>query len=229
MGLKRADKTIVTQSFPISNATHLSHHASGVNQPGHPASAQPLTPEHHAQIARAQQQRKKINRALKIASFNAWSFTVFAAFSLLFALFSVSSLIAGVALAGLAWNEFRGRRRLQQLDLRGPSTLGTNQIACCLLIALYCGVQLYNALTGPGPYAQAMDQSPELATALQPMEEMIKSTTLAAYALILIVGVSVQGATAWYYFSRKRWLNEYLQQTPDWVVDLDRVRSSNAA
>lgn len=191
--------------------------------------SRPLSPEHHAQIARAQQQRKKINRAIKIASFNAWSFAVFAGFSLFFALFSISALVAAVVLAGLACNEFRGRRQLINLDPVGPRTLGINQVACCVLIALYCGLQITSAITGPGPYAQAIEQAPELAETLQPMEGLIQTATLATYALILIVGVATQGATAWYYFSRKRWLNAYLQHTPDWVLDLDRVQSAAAA
>ena len=188
----------------------------------------PLTPEHHAQIARARAQRKKVDRALKVAAFNAWSFSVFAGLSLLFAVLSLNALIAAIALAGLAYNEFRGRRRLQRLDPRGPQTLGFNQVVCCALIAVYCGVRLVDTQTGPGVYAQAIEQSPELASALAPMEGLITTATLITYALVLVVGVTVQGATAWYYFSRRRWLNDYLQQTPAWVLDLDRARASDA-
>lgn len=199
--------------------------AVGSASPG-PA-AQPLTPEHHAQLAQAQQRRKKINRAVKVASFNAWSFAIFAGFSLLFVIFNVASLIAGLALAGLAYNEFRGRRQLRQLNVLGPRTLGINQIICCLLIALYCGFKIYGAMTGEGIYAQSIEASPELASMLEPMEGVIQKITIATYALILIVGVGAQGLTAWYYFSRKRHLEDYLQQTPAWVLDLDRVQASD--
>lgn len=202
---------------------------AGVQAEGASASAPALTPEHLAQVGQAQRQRKKIDRAMKVASFNAWSFSVFAGFSLLFGLFSVSSLIAGAALAGLAWNEFRGRRQMQQLDRRGPATLGTNQVFCCALIALYCGLKMYDAMTGPGPYAAAMAQSAELAALLEPMQGLIQGVTISIYVVMLVIGVGVQGATAWYYFSRSRWLHDYLQQTPDWVIDLERVRDSDAA
>ena len=197
----------------------------GVDTPA----ASPLTPEHHAQIAHAQQQRKKINRALKIAAFNAWSFAIFAGFSFFVALITLSLPLAALALAGLAWNEFRGRRQLRQLDPRGPKTLGSNQLICCALIALYCGLQIFSALTGPSRYAQAIEQTPELAPTLEPMQDLLQTATVAGYGLFFIIGVAAQGATACYYFSRKRGLEDYLQQTPDWVIDLDRARSAAAA
>lgn len=189
----------------------------------------PLSAEHHTQIAQAQQRRKKLNRAGKIASFNAWSFAVLAGLSVPFALLSPSSLIGAAALGVLAWNEFRGRRHLRQLDPRGPMTLGYNQLAFCGLITLYCGYQIFKAMTGPGLYAESMDATPQLAEMLGPMQELIKTATISAYALMLIAGVAVQGGTAWYYFSRKRWLQDYLRQTPQWVIDLDRTQASAPA
>ena len=221
----------MSQSFTYHSATPpqaSSAHAVGSVSPGQ-ATDQPLTPEHHTQLALAQQRRKKINRAVKVASFNAWSFAVFAGVSLLFAIFSVTSLVAGFLLAGLAYNEFRGRRQLSQLIRLGPRTLGINQVVCCLLIALYCGFKIYSEMTGAGVYAQSIAASPEIASMLEPIEGLIQTITIATYALILIVGVAAQGLTAWYYFSRKRHLDDYLQQTPAWVLDLDRVKSGAAA
>lgn len=215
------------QSFAYHNATPPQANAVGTAQPRQ--SVQPLTPEHHAQVADARQRRKKIDRAIKVASFNAWGFAIFAGFSLLFAFFSVTSLIAGLALGGLAYNEFRGRRQLQQLDTQGPQTLGINQLICCVLIALYCGVKLYAAMTGPGAYAQSIEETPELASMLEPMEGLLQTATLATYALILIVGVAAQGLTAWYYFSRKKHLDDYRQETPAWVIELDQARLAPAA
>lgn len=191
--------------------------------------AAPLSPEHHTQLARAQQQRKKINRAQAVAAFNAWCFSIFAGFSLLFAIFSFTSLIAAAVLGGLAYNEFRGRRQLKQLDPRGPKTLGINQLLCCTAIALYCGWQIIKALTGPGPYEQMIQQHPELASMLEPIHELLFTATLAAYALILIVGVASQGATAWYYFTRKKHLHAYIEQTPEWVIDLERTQATHPA
>ncbi len=232
------DSPCVGEPFRIPHATQAPHathagqhrqHAGERGDPISPAAPSPLTAEQFGQIARAQEQRKKINRAQKVANFNAWSFSVFAGFSLLFGLLSPGSLIAGAALAGLAYNEFRGRRQLMQLDRRGPRTLGNNQIVCCVLLTLYCGYQMYRAYTGPGIDDPAIQQSAELSAMLEPMQDLIKTVTIGAYAVILVVGLAVQGATAWYYFSRKRWLDDYLRQTPGWVIELDRVQAASAA
>lgn len=208
----------MTQAIPIPSVTATA-------TPQH-ASAAPLSADHHAQLAQAQQRRKKINRAQIVAAFNAWCFSIFAGFSLLFAIFSFTSLIAAVVLAGLAYNEFRGRRQLKQLDPRGPQTLGTNQLLCCAAIALYCGYQIVSTFTGPGPYEQAMQETPELVSTLEPIQELLYTAKIAAYALILIVGVAAQGATACYYFTRKKHLNAYVEQTPRWVIDLERTQAA---
>ena len=194
--------------------------------PGQPASVGPLSTEHRAQIEQAQKRLRKIRFASKVASFNAWSFAILAVFSLLFVYFSLYSLVAVAILGGLAWNEFRGRNQLRRLDRRGPSTLGFNQLLCCAVIALYCALKLYTTMTGPGLYEQAIERTPELATTLEPIKDLIKLATILAYILILVLGVGMQGATAWYYFSRKRWLDTYLQQTPEWVTDLLRTKAS---
>ena len=185
----------MSQSFTYHSTTPPqagSAHAVGSVSPGQ-AADQPLTPEHHAQLGLAQQRRKKINRAVKVASFNAWSFAIVAGVSLLFAIFSVTSLIAGFLFAGLAYNEFRGRRQLSQLNGLGPRTLGINQVVFCLLIALYCGFKIYSEMTGAGVYAQSIEASPEIASTLKPIEGLIQTITIATYALILIVGVVAQG------------------------------------
>jgi len=143
--------------------------------------------------------------------------------SLLIAVFSPSSLIAMVCLAALAWNEHRGRRQLQQFDEQGPRTLGYNQLAFCGLIAAYCIYQLCNAIFGPDPYAEQIARTPELAEMLDPMRELITMATVAAYGAVLVLGVGMQGLMAWYYFSRGGVLREYLRETPEWIVELDRA------
>jgi Na+/proline symporter len=192
-----------------------------------PAS-QPLTPEQLQQITRANQQRKKLRRASGVANFNAWSFAILAGLSVLFAVFSPGSLIAAVLLAALAWNEFRGRKQLRRLDPRGPSTLGWNQVVFCLIIAGYCGIKLYQATTGPGTYAKVIEENPELANMLEPMQELIQMMEIATYLIVLVLGAGLQGLTAWYYFTRRRWLNDYIEKTPQWVRDLDRVQAETA-
>lgn len=212
------------QAISIPHQSGLSQGSAAPQTTHHPAPAGPLSAEHREQIAQAQQRYKKIKRAAQIASFNAWSFAVCAAFSLLFAILSPSALIAALVLVALAWNEFRGRRQLKRLDPLGANTLCINQVACCVAIAMYCILKLTAALSGQGPYTQAMAQTPEIAATLEPMQDLLKTATISAYALILIVGVAVQGLTAWYYYTRKRWVHAYREKTPSWIVELQSDR-----
>ena len=71
---------------------------------------------------------KKINRAAGVARFNGWTSGIFAVFSLLGGLFSLTSFLLGVALAIVSYNEFKGGKRLQLLDRDAARTLGHNQI-----------------------------------------------------------------------------------------------------
>lgn len=190
------------------------------------AMASPLSAQHLAQLDQAQLRRKKLNRAVMVASFNAWSFAILAVFSLLLGFFSLTSLLIGLALAGLAFNEFRGRRQLRQLLMHSTRTLGINQLICCILIAIYCSLSIYQTLTGPGVYAQAIEQSPDLADMLKPMEDLLQKAAIATYVLVFVLGVGLQGLTAWYYFSRRRHLRDYVQQTPEWILELNRAQSS---
>jgi len=206
----------------MAQGSHNPTDATPGEAPAAPPAPQ-LSPEHHAQLARAQQQRNKLNRAVKLASFNAWSFAVLAAGSVLLALFMPGSIIAAALLAALAYNEFRGRRRLLQRDPRAPQTLGINQLVFCALIAGYCILKIIQATTGPGVYEQVIAKHPELAQTLEPLQGLVQTLTIATYLAVLVLGVGLQGLTAWYYFSRKTILDNYLQQTPEWVLDLDRT------
>ncbi|MEO0474846.1 MAG: hypothetical protein AAF085_02585 [Planctomycetota bacterium] len=223
MGYDRADNPAISQAND-NPAEQPTTPPSGAIPPD-TGSADPLSPEHREQLGRARQLRAKLRRTTKVASFNAWSFAILGGLSLPLAILSPWSLLAAVLLGGLAWNEFRGRKQLLRLDPRGPKTLGTNQVICCTLIAGYCKLKIIATLTGPGIYATAIEKYPELADMLEPLEELMQLIMLATYAIVLIVGVGVQGLTAWYYFSRSKHLRAYLEQTPDWVRELDRVHA----
>ena len=73
-------------------------------------------------------------------------------------------------------------------------------------------------LTGPNPYAEYIATTPELADILGPIDELHKPLILGVYGLIIVLSLIFQGGTACYYFTRKRHLQAYLDQTPDWVI-----------
>jgi xanthosine utilization system XapX-like protein len=194
-----------------------------------PASG-PLSQEHLAELARAEQRARKVRKAGGVAMFNGCTVGFFAAASLLFAAVSplfgeldIEALIMAAGLGVVAWNEFRGRRLIRRLDLRACPLLGWNQLGLMALLIGYCAWQIARALFGANPYADAISREPMLASMLGPLGDLYKTLTVAAYAAVIVGTAVFQGLNALYYFTRRKHLLAYLNETPPWVVDLQRA------
>ena len=61
---------------------------------------------------------------------------------------SLAGFLVFVALVVVAWNEFRGRRRLLDFDPAGATILGWNQLGLLVMISIYCLWALYSNLVG---------------------------------------------------------------------------------
>jgi hypothetical protein len=183
----------------------------------------PLSAEDLREIAEAKARRKKINRAAGVAGFNGWSTAIAAGLSAPFAFFGVPALLLCGGFAVVAYREFTGRRMLQQLHVGAGRLLGVNQIAFGLMLIGYCAWSLYGALTGPNPYAELIASEPEVARMLGSIDELYKVGAVAVYGGVIAVTLIVQGLMASYYFSRGPLVRAYVQATPSWVVELERL------
>ena len=47
--------------------------------------------------------------------------------------------------------------------------------------------------------------------------------TLMVYGIVIVLTLLVQGLNARYYFVRVQQLQDYLAQTPKWIVDMQRI------
>jgi hypothetical protein len=180
----------------------------------------PLSPEQQEELALANARAQKILAATKVATFNGWTIGAFAAITLLFALFSLTALVIGVALAIVARNEFRGRGLLRRFDARGPQLLGWNQVGFMTLIIAYSVWSIYGALTNPLP------QLEELEAVLGTTEDLITNLTVAVYAVVIVLTLLFQGLNARYYFARIKLVQEYLEETPAWIIDLQHATAA---
>lgn len=202
-----------------------------------PAPAGPLTAEHLNQLAAADVRAKKLRSAGGVAMFNGIAIATFSGFSLLCGLgelaidgFDISKLdwwsfIMGIGLGLIAWNEFRGRRRLRQFDSRAPRLLGWNQLALLGLIVAYSAWMLAVALFGPNPYAEIMRQEPLAADMLGNIGDLYTKMSIAVYGALILGTLLFQGINALYYFTRAALLRSYLAETPAWVVELQRCQA----
>jgi hypothetical protein len=173
---------------------------------------------------------QKVRRADAIAAFNAWSFAVCAAFSavlLLASIFFGGLTIAAVgitlALFAVAYFEFRGKRMLNDLNTRACRLLGWNQLALFAVIAAYCIWSIIWGFLYPSSLSEQLAQNPAV---LQPYSEADRRDILDLFSLVdefwpalitiiygsvIIATLIYQGWNAWYYFTRRRFVEACLE------------------
>ena len=176
----------------------------------------PLTPEQQQELADASERARSLSRARKIAAFNAWSIGVFAAITLLFGLGSGVALFLGLVMAFVARTEFRGLAMLKRFDADGPRLLAKNQLGFMALIVGYCFWSIYRTVYGPGPDLAGLEQM------LGDTEDLITDLMVIIYVSVIVATLVFQGLTARYYWSKARVVEEYLRDTPAWIVEMQR-------
>ncbi len=180
----------------------------------------PLTPEQKEELAGAGRRAATILKAGRVAAFNGWTLLVFGALSVLFGLFSPVGMAVGVLLLALGWNELRGRGLLRALDPRGARILGWNQISLMGVITAYCLWSLHRTLAHPDPEMVQLEEMVGIS------REMVTQVTVLAYGGVILLTAVFQGLLSRYHFARERLLAEYLEQTPGWILELQRGISS---
>jgi hypothetical protein len=185
----------------------------------------PLSPHDLQILVDARLRAKKIRRAVTVARFDGWTIGIFAALTLLGSAISFSwiALALGVGMAAVAAIELRGAQALAALDLRAPKRLAFNQFFLGALLFAYAAWSLWSIWRNPGQFFPEIAQTPELATMLGSIEDISKLIGLALYGTLILVAITVQGGTALFYLSRARYLRAYIEQTPPWVIEMQRV------
>ena len=129
----------------------------------------------------------------------------------------------GAMLGLLSWNELRGRALLRRFEPRGAKVLIWNQLGLMVLLVCYCIWKLYTGLTSPGLYSEYRSTYPELNTMLASIEDLHSLLTVLIYGSVLVLSIIIQGINARYYQARSRTLRDFLERTPNWIVDLHRA------
>jgi hypothetical protein len=185
----------------------------------------PLSAEHRRQLSAARGRGKVIRKAARVAAFNGWTTALIAAASAPFSLGSPVGLALAAGIAYVALNEFRGRRRLLNFEPRGATQLGWNQLGLLAMITAYCLWTLHTSLAETGEVAAQLHSYAELDAVLGStggFERLYKQIVLYLYGGVIGLSMLFQGGTALYYFSRRRHVEEYVAETPDWVRDIER-------
>ena len=188
----------------------------------------PLSQSQQHKVAAAHDRARKIRKAAAVAAFNGWVTGILAACSAPFALFSLPGFLATAGLSLVAYNEFKGRKRLLQFDRDASVFLGWNQVGLLALITTYCIWMLAVGLTSEGPFAAEVKAKPELGVAFDSVDEfdqIYRFLVAAVYGTVIVLSAVFQGLNAFYYFTRRKHVKAHVQHTPDWVLDIQRLTS----
>lgn len=189
----------------------------------------PLDQTQHREVAAAHDRAQKIRKAAAVAKFNGWTTGICAVCSAPFALFSLSGFLVAVGLSVIAYNEFKGCRRLLKYDLNASSFLGWNQVGFLAIITCYCVWMLVVGFSSQSQLVAELQAQPELAGLLDSPEgfdQLYKTMLAAFYGLVIALSVVFQGLNAIYYFTRKKYVQAYVQETPSWVIELQQLTAS---
>jgi hypothetical protein len=185
----------------------------------------PLSITHRRELSAARDRAKTIRKAARVAGFNGWTTAAAAAFSAMFLLFdrSPAAIAITLGLSVVAYNEFRGRKRLLNFDPCAATMLGWNQLGLLAAIVIYCLWMLSaSSSEAVGAMTSGMDSATrqQMREVLGDLDGLYKSATLAMYGGAIVLSVLFQGGNALYYFTRRRHVEDFIAETPQWVRDV---------
>jgi hypothetical protein len=185
----------------------------------------PLTATHRRELAIARDRAKTIRKAARVAAFNGWTTAAAAAFSAMFLVFDRSPLAIAITLGLtiITYNEFRGRKRLLNFDPSAATMLGWNQLGLLAMIIVYCLWSLMGSAGEADAVRSELKSYADLDAALgsgASFEGMVKTLSYAMYGGVILLSVIFQGGNALYYFTRRRHVEEFVAETPEWVRDV---------
>ena len=186
----------------------------------------PLTQEQLAQIGEARMNASQILRAAQIAHREFVGLVLMGALTAMFACYggiSISSLIMGLWMIVGGVIEHLGEQRIRRLDPHVFTTLSRNQLLLGIMfVVISAWWMLTIAMGSDKDLASTGKTLSNLGIAATQMMPLIKLMLYAAYGSVGVFGIFWQGYLAWYYSRRQRQLVEYIQETPKWILDMQR-------
>ena len=115
-------------------------------------------------------------------------------------------------------------RKFKQLDPEAANALAINQLVLGGALLLYAIFSLWNVFRGPSVITEQIASSPELTQAgLGSIESLARMIGVLIYGTLAAVAIFGQGGTALYYFTRRKYVEAYRRETPQWILDAQRA------
>jgi len=189
--------------------------------------ASPIGEREWGLVREAAGRRRKVNRAARVARSSAITTLAIGLAAMPFVLVSPSLsglvVVAGVIAVGV--REWLGYGKMRRAEAGAAGHLGWNQVALAGVITFYCLLEMAS-FSAEGVKSAAL--SPEVRAQLTSMPDMARQIdalieTWAPYAvygfysLLIVVSVLAQGAMAFYYFTRRKHVESFNRNTPEWI------------
>ena len=174
------------------------------------------------QLAAAELAWRPVRRAVRYATFDAWTLAACAALSIPCVGIDASGVVVAVLLGGVAVVELRSVRRLRRLDPEAPRALAINQLGLGGVILLYSAWNLYLTRSDRGLMAVLMAQG--LSQAGPETVALARQIVYTLYVALAVVGPLTTASTGWFYATRTARLRAYVAETPTWIVQMQRDR-----
>jgi hypothetical protein len=97
-----------------------------------------------------------------------------------------------------------------------------NQLVLGILLIIYSLWQIHLEMTGNGTTAALAGGDAESAGAMEPYIDMIHKSLIAVYLGLIGFAILGMGGLSFYYFSRRKYIEAYINETPAWIVAMQK-------
>jgi hypothetical protein len=184
------------------------------------AGVEPLSTSQIEALAQGARLRRSIARGAKLARLDGVMLAVCGGLCVLSSLFDAALWPLTLVLCGAAYVELRAAKDLARLGSAATRVLAFNQLALVAAIWIYSIVRIVAAYHDDNPLADSLQQSPELEGLLgdtQSMGSVFRAATVGFYGVVMFASLLMQGALAFYYWTRRAPMERYRTQVPTWV------------
>jgi hypothetical protein len=192
-----------------------------------PPQPEPLAESDFQLIRQAAVRRRSINSASRTAMLSSVVTLILGISAAPFLLFSFSwsgvIIVAGLCTIGMI--EYRGHKRLRRAEASAAKVLGLNQLALLGVIILYCVIQMATAsaettkgmIVSPETREMLPSAMPGMGRFVGRLDQLAPLLVYGFYGLVILLSAGCQGGMALYYFSRRKHIETFNAQTPEWV------------
>jgi hypothetical protein len=177
------------------------------------------------QLQAATNQWAKLRRLAAYAAFDGWSLTVLGTLTLICGGYGTApGLLVSMALLGTGIFEIQSVGRLRRLNPNAIPHMAYNQLVLAGGLILYAIINIIQARHGGSAMTGELQQALAMTGSDSAIDDQLTSIMQIFYTALIAIALMVQGGTAIYYFSRQKFMLQYLAQTPDWIQQMQRER-----